>query len=365
MGLTRRNYFNAIVDPMKGDNSRTPGYELLFEDGAYIFLIINNNIFVHGQLDYLKTLQDYISINNIINNKANDNNIWQTLSNELGNKTSFGREYNRYNLLIDSQKKDPMLRLQPNDSASHNLQNAKCIKVKQYLDGLKQELGIQEDLRVIVGHCPQYMGNEKIPVINSSFKNIRDGGNIEILEGHQVITGIQKPNLLFGIGMECNKSTLDKFAGTIYNDGKKFNAGENIEDVDLRYIYKVDVGSMRGWDYPLVHLPKLSPPNPLKYDINKIDIEFASRSPQVLEIIGNNDIRIIRSKVSNTRIHQPRFEFEESISSSINDSNRKYAELIKYKRHHPDEFLPPALRKHHNKYLKYKQKYIELKKLLL
>ena len=370
MRLTRRNYFNA-VDPIK--NSRTPGYELLFEDGVYICLIINNNIFVHGQLDHSKTIKDYETINNEINDKNNDNTIWGTLSNELNNKTSFGRDYSRTdylfkkNILLEKQGYDKITLqnlLKKNGSYSHIFQNKKCIDVKKNLEKLKRELGIGEDLRVIVGHCPQMIRDEPRiePIINSSFKNIRYEGNIEILEGPQVFTGLQKPNLLFGIGMECNKRTLDSFDKTIFNDGIKFNAGQDYEDVDQRYIYKVDVGSTRGFDYSLNGLPKLSPHNPLEYDINKINIDIASRSPQVLEIIGNN-IRIIRSTVPNTRIHQPRFEFEKDISSSIYDSNRKYAELI-HKKHHPDEFLPAAFRKHYNKYLKYKQKYIKLKKLL-
>ena len=137
---------------------------------------------------------------------------------------------------------------------------------------------------MIIGHCPQFIGNAIVPdlsleqfkqlmpqvmphftkqqiiqlkptevnqlrqrwfaqiqhtqTINSTFTNKQIVGNIEILSGPQVRTGVQDLNLLFGIGMECNKVNLDNF-------GTRPELAP-VDDEDERYIYKVDVGSMRG-----------------------------------------------------------------------------------------------------------------------
>lgn len=178
---SRLNYFNA----------GNPGSDLLLEDGAYICLIINNNIFVHGQLDHTKDLNYYIDTNNKINYKANNNlkpnNIWVNLSYETLNLTSWGRKYDRELAKIYN---------------NHKLQNDKCKSVQNFLNTFYDQIKSYKetykytniDLRVIIGHCPQFMGNkytqdnidpvqQRIQTINSTFTNKVIDGNIEILSG--------------------------------------------------------------------------------------------------------------------------------------------------------------------------------------
>ena len=339
-GMRRMEYFNA----------GNPGSNLLLQDGAYLGLIINNNIFVHGQLDHTRNLQYYIDTNNQINDPSNNNlnPIWVNLKRDTQpnlNATSWGRDYDRSALGIKN---------------NHVTQTMKCNQVRDFLGKIHTQIQSHinypyqpEDLRVIVGHCPQFMGNQDNQInaqqlsqdqqtINSTFINRQVNGNIEILSGPTVRTGTQNLNLLFGIGMECNKSNLDNFAS------KPESA--YIDDNDQRYIYKVDVGSMRGFDLPAKFMP---------VNEQNVQLEFGSRTPQVLEINGN-DIRIIKSTILNTRIHQPRPEWETVLNGTPSE--------LRIPSQHIDEMLPGSLRSqnrnqsYRNKYLKYKNKYIELKK---
>ena len=97
-------------------------------------------------------------------------------------------------------------------------------------------------------------------------------------------------------------------------------------------IYRVDIGSSRAQDQTFL----------LGQKINDIDDEkkiLLGRSPQVLKI-DNNNFSIIRSKMKNTRIYQarPSYELIAQQKPSIN-------------------YL--------KKYLKYKNKYLLLKKVVL
>jgi hypothetical protein len=68
-----------------------------------------------------------------------------------------------------------------------------------------------------------------------------------------------------------------------------------------------------------------------------------SKTPQVLSIKKDRDndiITIIKSKMKNTRIHQPRYYYERDIVS----------------------ILPELDLSNYQKYLKYKRKYLKLKK---
>jgi len=310
---TRQEYFN----------NNNPGSDLLFEDNAYMFLVINNNIFVHGQLDHTKSLEDYI----IINNKLNGSliNDWTEINNI--NITTWGRKYSRDN----------------NETNNTNEQINKCTEVRDNLDKIFNSLIeynwgystyiTSKALRVIVGHCPQMFGNNK-NIINSTFNNITNDNNIQILSGG-IRTGLQDyPNYLFGIGMECNKENFDEFVTN--------PKVAPVYDTNERYIYKVDVGSTRAFDNTAEEY--------VSFIDNNLPNNIAQRTPQVLEITNDNNIKIIRSTVLNTRIHQPR---------------QKLEELLKEQNHRHKLIIPviiPTQVSIHAKYLKYKNKYIELKK---
>ena len=123
----------------------------------------------------------------------------------------------------------------------------------------------------------------------------------------------------------------------------------SINDEDQRFIFKVDVGSSRAFDYKPYYIPN--------GDEKNIQLEFGQRTPQVLEINNKDNIRIIRSTIFNTRIHQPRQEVEKLLKGT--KSELKIDEV--YDPKYP--YLPGlAGGSYKDKYLKYKNKYIKLKK---
>jgi hypothetical protein len=366
-----------------------PGSRLLLQDNAYLLIIINNNIFVHGQLVHNKTFQEYINLNNNINNLINNpilndpNHVIQSthwnnlqsqnmngrtlIDNNQSNQTSWGRMYDRES--------------SSNNNDQHNI---KCNNVKDNLQNFlaniksfnKDYLFNVDNLRIMVGHCPQFMGNkmDNSSTINSTFTNITSENNIyEKLSG-SVRTNIQdiNTNLIFGIGMECRK-----------NGGDDNLRGD---DDNERYIYKLDVGSMRGFDH-------VSSINTFPNYLSGFNYEYLPRTPQVLEIL-NNEISIIRSKIRNTRIHQPRWSLESLINTGTYPNYQpQYGKVLPILPE-PNVYIPPeipppeiqmqippppliqhgvfpvdsdlkqSLLKHNNmytkKYLKYKKKYLEL-----
>lgn len=309
------DYYNCIsrIDYFKWNRQ---GGDLIFQDGVGILLKINNNIFVHGSIDHNKTLDQYIEINNLLNTKEilNDELIFYILGNF--NNTLFGRGYDRYN------------------NKENVIQHIKCNEIKQNLSNfiVKGERYNVNDFRIIVGHCVQSVYNNKNNVKNSTFTKITNDGVREIVNG-TVYTGIKNSssddNMIFGISMECVKTDdFNPFGGDIIliND-------DNVDELndDERIIYKVDIGSSRGFDSSRFPNNKLS-----EKDM------FGPRVPQVLEIIDNK-VQILRSTIKNTRVHQPRYSYENHAS--------KIPELNK------DHYL--------KKYLKYKEKYINLKFTIL
>jgi hypothetical protein len=107
------------------------------------------------------------------------------------------------------------------------------------------------------------------------------------------------------------------------------------EKPQLSRIYRVDTGVSRDNDEPmLLHIKTVQQENQFLY----------SRTPQILKIDKNGNFFIIKSKIRHARCHSPRPKYEE------------YASQI------------PALRLdnsyYQQKYLKYKNKYLQLKQII-
>lgn len=300
-------YYNNLsrLDYFKWNNE---GGKLIFEDGVGIFLKINNNLFVHGQIDHTKTLFDYEQINNDINTIMSDEINYKLYT--MFKKTLFGRLYDNFNSKLDE-----------------NEHYKKCKNVKQILENfiVPSEPYCAIDFRIIIGHCVQSIP-ERFREINSTFLQITNDGVREIING-DVITDIFDPtntdNQIFGISMECDKITLDN--PEEINNFKKLKNIYDKEDVELqnvntneRYIYKVDIGTSRAFDYNII--PK-----------NKIEekLYIGSRVPQVLEI--GKTIQILRSTIKNTRIHQPRPKYEHMIKDISELNKNNYFKYLKYK----------------------------------
>jgi hypothetical protein len=329
-GYTRREYFNY----------GNPGYYNLLQDGTGILLKINNNIFVHGQLDHEKTYTEYEKMNDDINSDNNDDNLTFIPLKPYNNfnKVLWGRLYDRMN----SKRKNNLL------------QRTHCQSIEIYLETLflpfiPDNIYTSNDMRIIVGHCPQswYVDDN---YINSTFSNITNNGNIQILSGSVVSApGNNSHNIVFGIGMECDKVTYD------YEPHKNINN-------DSRFVYKVDVGSSRAFDKIQYRNGQLisSTLHPSRNENITIGL-----SPQTLLIDSeSNKLSIIRSTPRNTRIHMPR-EYYENL---INDDDKNIDRRLDNPTYNPyivDDISPThckSSKSTYNKYLKYKKKYMILKK---
>lgn len=337
-GFTRKEYFNY----------GNPGYYDLLSNGTGILLMINNNIFVHGQLDHTITYTDYEQINYAINNDNNGDMATFVPLEPKGRfeATLWGRLYNR----MDSKRRDA------------TLQNIHCQSIKNYLDTLflpyiPNNIYVSNDIRIIVGHCPQswYVDNN---YINSTFNNITNNGNVQILSGPVVSApGNNTQNVVFGIGMECDKHTYD------------INPSSNIYN-NSRYVYKVDVGASRAFDKMMYTNGQLTQTSLHPSHSENITV---SLSPQTL-LIENNKLSIIRSTPRNTRIHEPRNYYEDLINSNMqymdkrldNPNYNPYTVDPKPKINtiKPDLNILTHIPDFYNKYLKYKKKYIMLKNKL-
>jgi hypothetical protein len=348
------NYYRGInrINIFKRGNI---GYDLLMQNGNGIMVKINNNIFIHGQLILEWKMTHYSAINNFLNNPTE--NIINPFTN-----TPFVFE-DLIKILSTSKKIDiynesPLWKrtLGNHNNINERLTNPEtkvpfCIMVKNLLKTMATEHN--EDitsLRLVIGHCTQYDSSISLTNNRSYTKVVlSDDKRIEyILPPANEGIPNTSTNFIFGITMECNK--------------------ELPLDTNDHYLYRVDVGSSRGFDsqvpdYLIVSnkcdmeeykkfyedvsdetLKKASDDcesNPNQYVYNE-KIQYGSRTPQVLEFSGYKlqTVRIIRSTIKNTRINQFRTAYE------------CYAKNI------------PALNldnPYYKKYLKYKNKYLDLK----
>jgi hypothetical protein len=296
----RANYFNM----------NNPGFKIFMERGSGVLLKINNNIFVHGQLSG-QSLAEITRINTWLNHKDEEGNVdltneeYTNFINLRGEwaKLLWGREYG------DDEEID----------ARSNDNKEFCNKFKTDLKSLLPEVSDQDlsQYKLIIGHCPQNWSTT-YNTRNTSYNSKTIDGNRIILEPPS-ISGLPDltNNFMFGITMECDKSV----------------DSDDIPANTRHSIYKVDIGTSRGFDQAAMYHPQ-----------NKHLIKpfFGSRVPQVLEIINNNT-KIIKSTFTNTRMFQHRPQLEALINT--------YPEV--------KDSLQFGGYKH--KYMKYKLKYLKLK----
>jgi len=288
--IQKTNYYrnnNRIKCFMRGEE----GYKLMLEDGMYLLFKINNNLFVHGGPVNDLNFYDYNRMNYIIN-RNNKTKFEEVIKILVKNDSPLWTRY-------FGDEKNIEKRIYDNDKF--------CNNVKQLLIKIKGENFFYDDIktiRIIIGHCVQssstfnnlknttfnHINKEKSnnikEVLESKLEIIIDDKNriipnkyIDYDYKYRGIADLKK-RIVFGITMECD------------ND---YDPADN-------YIYKVDVGTTRGFDSFFL---------PTKDDIDKLtktELEnkyLLSRTPQILEIKNNNS-KIIRSLVNNTKIHQPR-----------------------------------------------------------
>ena len=294
------------------------GFTLLFQDGCYILIKINNTIFVHGQLPNNKNIFEIDSTNIFMNNKENH------LIEKLEEWKSELKEYNdNTSLLWNREWGDPNLIYARHDS---KIQEKYCTESIQ--NDLSKFMGTPniDKLRVVLGHCPQNSSSYHNYINTTMTHKIVQDYSSKTYSSKTIHTDkidMKNQDTIFGITMQCPKVLVNGYTDF--------------------YVYHIDVGSSRGFDHDKYYKEiSTSESEPISIE-NKY---LFSKTPQILSIEQFNDndfITIIKSKMKNTRIHLPRPNYENLIKNmtSLKLDSGNYD--IKYK--------------------KYKNKYLKLKKL--
>jgi hypothetical protein len=400
-GYSRYNYFKL----------GNPGFKLFQEGGVGIGILINNNFFVHGGLTSTYNIDNFISINKLINNDwmeetkkyddakqlINPNNAsnmtvkefikekefisryeqkQQTLINlsKLIDSPLWTREFNYSNKQIPifiekvetpdipiitnvynyfaklfTKKQESKIDLKKPDNILDNYFNILFRnKSKEYND--KYNI---DDYRLIIGHSGQNgslleYDNATFSCNDSSNKKIVKYNNKEVYIGKGDFTN----NILFGISVACI---------------------EDLKDSGLKNprLIRVDYNISRGFDILKNSLIKYCNNKELLQNNlkNIIKILYESRTPQICIIEDKHKLYIVKSKLKNTKINLPRQNF-----SGIDKNNKSkiYDIIIDFAKTFPncnitkeriDEMLgeEPIDSAYYDKYLKYKNKYLKLK----
>lgn len=336
-GISRNDYFN--IDQ--------PGYNLYTERGTGVLLLIdneiNNIIFCHGTLTNKMTYEEIDNINEIINNN--------TLKSEYTNRTLSQISNLFINGFRDSKVDEDILwgrEMGSDEKINRRFDTSKdyCSRTVEPIINKFCENGDcdSDKIKIILGHCTQNYSTF-FDGRNRTFKNImEENDKIIKYDSSEIHEGLAdlKNNVIYGITMECDSPSP-------HNS----NPGDN------KIIYRVDVASSRGFDQNIT--THISSDNPV-IDGNIMKKYLHSRTPQIL-YMKNGNLKIIKSKYENTRKHQPRIWLEQTIDGignyvvppppSVPVPVRSYSQVLQgisggYK----------------EKYLKYKQKYLQLKKSL-
>jgi hypothetical protein len=288
-------------------NRGNPGSKLYAEDKSFLFLFINDFIFVHGgissdlfKIENLKNLND--KFNKYLLSPTDFTFNCGTLEHQLTNGP------------------DGIIKCRYYGSTSNITEDNKCKKINETFDKLNTELlnlGINnKNFKLVVGHSTQNkFVNKNFTYYNTFDKVINIYFKDDIIVNHEfyseeIYNGDEKK-----IDFSGNK--------IIINNGISVSCNKN----KIPQIYRLDVGLSRG---------------AYNFQNNDTDEYLYSRTPQVLKIIYIDfipKVSIIKSSVENTRIHVPGIE----ISNDDIKGGGIYQDKYKIK------------------YFKYKTKYLDLK----
>jgi len=321
--LTREQYFNI-------NNS---GFKLFMKRGAGIALKINNNIFMHGQVDPRYNIQ----VCNGINTWLNSVNYYGEI--DITQKTTAGSSYYLFlNGIANSQDSRLLWNREYgnttiiNDRILNGKSDTFCNSVfddiKNFLNNSTLTDVDIHKMRVIIGHCIQ-ANSSSGNTANITYQTQTQNGNVVELTPPAIATYPDiSNNHIFGITMEC----------------------KNMDPDQTFKIYKVDTGISRAFDTQFDYNNTIDLSQRHLHNHESLKRKFLSRVPQILRI-QNNDIRIIRSTLQNTRIHQYRQFLENNINTDIQNNMLTSDFSIQ-------NMLYGGYKQ---KYMKYKQKYINLK----
>ena len=296
------------------------GAALLAEGGIYFYLMIKDFIFVHGGI-----VSDLLTFKNIAN--ANDELNKYAINNSKDKLLlDYGQKNECMSLVNYKDRSDPIGILRDRTFGFKNQSDQEmCTYLfKKFNELCESCIDIDDDkqiesfwkyskdcdpnkMKVVMGHCPQNYWS-KDSIYNTSFNEIinEDCTSIEYSRKVETINGDTSANIN-GITVSCGNTK------------------------DSPSIFRIDVGMSRAFNIKDITIDE---------NRNKI---IMSRTPQVLKIIYNKDIRepqmsIIKSTLENTLIHVPDMDKQ-------SDLGIKSTHDIHYK----------------NKYLKYKLLYCNLK----
>ena len=362
-----------------------PGFNLLFEGGCGVLIKINNTIFVHG--DLVESYDMYDDLNQFMNNPQERT---QTKWNDKFGLVVMGASSPLNDTLFGRDRGDR--KIAGNIIAEKNIGNDELEKefCDELIGSFMKFKGngkiITEDaneLKLVIGHCPQSWSSTYTITENETYSELINQDDVMQVFGNDIYSGKpvfdRKDNRrkIFGISTQCL-----------------------IPNTKLNRLYRVDIASSRGLDYygepvqithsltgPALSVPSLTGPSPSNkfafalanpgvasaFAIQKKPFSFKpttlsnsraptiklpssveeenrflySKTPQVLEINVDGSINIIKSKMRNTRIHLPRDVYEHHAKT--------IPELDIYTNPIQDHYL--------KKYLKYKNKYLQLKQI--
>jgi hypothetical protein len=335
--LKKKNYYSNIKrkEIFKVGN---PGFNFLVEGGIGILVKINSTIFVHG--DLVETYNTYNDLNQFMNDESKrELDKWKNMfSRELDyNRSEYDLSHEKSSLLSRNRGNNDNKAYKRIDNPEEQLKycnelKESFLKFRDYSNSVLTELTDDvNNLKLVIGHCIQsrlnrdYYNREYVQ--NRTYKLISDEKETTaIVETYGVKTYVGKPNkkdrsTIVGITMECKIEDEHK--------------NTKLQKYDLYQLYRIDIGSSRGQDS-----------KPYKYITNtdEENLYLYSKTPQVLEINTDGTVKIKKSTIGNTRRYLRRPNYEALIKDI-------------------DE-LKLTHQNYNKKYLKYKNKYLQLKQII-
>ena len=275
-----------------------PGAKLIGEDGAYLFLMINDFIFVHGGISNSLITVDRIhkinsSLMKYIYDTNDNNNTFDTETVNDENLLTFSNEYNdglvldRYFGFVNGKTEEEMC------TTLYNRFQIICRDMK------KKNFSCNPDkMKLVIGHCNQNLiTSNNNQIFKSGFSRLVTNDLVSQEFTKPVFKGeSSKEHGIYGITVSCG----DRINNTI--------------DYNNPSIFRIDVGMSRGFNL---------------MDDNEDFI--LSRTPQVLKINyrnSNTEMSVIKSTLENTKIHLPKIS-ENPYKSRYKKYKLKYTELKK------------------------------------
>jgi len=284
---TYPGYIGGRLDYFKAKNY---GSKLIGEDGVFLFLMINEFIFVHGGISSnLISKENIIKLNTNLNEyiKGN-NNFFDMASKSIENQLSF-----------ESEEEDGLVQDRFFGFKQGKSEQELCSVLYNKFKRLCSDRNFcdPDKLKLVIGHCVQNKTTEdKDKIFQSSFSQLNSSSEKDSLVYAEefiapVYKGDDKDKAIYGITVSCG----DRKNGVI--------------DYNNPSIFRIDVGMSRGF-------------NPKIYS----DEHTKSRTPQVLKIDKDKKISIIKSTLKNTLIHVTDMD-EYPYYKKYNKYKNKYVQL--------------------------------------